>query len=636
MVARMPHRKYAFFRDDQIVLFVNHTRAFLSPDPDDPEKKRIRELENLFDRMERERFLGEAKIDRPATQIFTFPRPTAAELNLQAKIIGNLQDRLNKKNKPYNPADFEPQAFADDQDTDKQGFSIIVGNIDNGKTWEPGQLIKVIRNLRKGIDRLSSDPNDELKLRVLSVSPNWLMGNSSQGGTTGGPGGIPKAYKGKDEAVGTRADFNIVDTLKAKGLYGTGENVDVVVLDTLPSGHDLMFAYKEWKDKNHLIKTLLGPNGKLHPHEATWDQLKGMDLTSFNRHDYRMSDHGLFVAGMIHSIVPEATIHVFEVLNEFGVGDLLTLAQAFHRIYDEIYRNAPPGRKLVINCSLVLELPLVEEHCYADTRKTPETDKEPADDPLEEEFEQQVLQLVKEAQQPAFEIQDLCNKLYCVGRQVVAAAGNDWENGKARHKRNNNQPLAGATDQSTDEPRGDAPPARYPAGFDSVIGVGALPRNPRANQQQKYRASTFSNIGDKPAGDAIMTLGGEEGEARGVLGLYLSDEFPRRADPDNDKHKMTTFTRRNNKDDKKTEINHWAWWAGTSFAAPIVTAVIASMLSVQPQPDKPLDIPLPQNTQDAIEALRHYKIIEDKMTDADEDVMDVRQGVVAPVPNPNP
>ncbi len=625
MVERMPNRRYAYFRDDQIVLFVNHTRAFLSPDPDDPEKKRIPELENLFDRMEREQFLGEAKIDRPSTQIFTFPRPTAAELDLQAKIISSLQERLNKKNKPYKPADFEPQAFADDQDADKQGFSIIVGNIDNGKLWEPGQLIEVIRNLRKGIDRLSSDPNDPLKLRVLSVSPNWLMGNSSQGGTIGGPGGIPKTYKGKDEDVGTRADFNIVDTLKAKGVYGNGENVDVVVLDTLPSGHDLMFAYKEWKDQNHLIKTLLGPDGKLHPYHAAWAQLQHMDLTSFNSHDYPMSDHGLFVAGIIHSIVPEATIHVFEVLNEFGVGDLLTLAQAFHRVYNEIYLQAPPGRRLVINCSLVLQLPLVDEHCYADTRKTPENDQERPDTAEDEAFEQQVLQLIKEAQQPAFEIQDLCNKLFCLGRQVVAAAGNDWGNGRARHGRNNNPP----PDGTNDEPRGHAPVARYPAAFDSVIGVGALPRNPRANRRQKYKASTFSNIGDKPAGDAIMTLGGEEGEARGILGLYLSDKFPRRVKPNEDKNEMTIFTRRPSKDEKKTEINHWAWWAGTSFATPIVTGAIAAVLSNK----LPDDTYLVDNTYDAVQKLYAAGAISDgdvagttDTTDAGEDVMEVKQG----------
>jgi len=620
----MPDRKYAFFRDDQIVLFVNHTRAVLSPDPEDPEKKRIPELENLFDRMDDERFLEGAKIDRSASQIFTFPRPTTAELDLQAKIIESLQGRLIKKNRQYKSADFEPQAFADDRDTDKQGFSIIVADIDNGKAWEPERLIQAIRNLRKEIDRLSSDPNDELKLRVLSVSPNWLMGNSSQGGTTGGPGGIPKTYKGKDEAVGTQADFNIVKTLHDKGLSGTGENVDVVVLDTLPCGHDLMFAYKEWKDQNDLIKSLLGPKGKLHPYHADWDQLKHMDLTSFNRHDYPMSDHGLFIAGIIHSIAPEATIHVFEVLNEFGVGDLLTLAKAFHRVYNEIYLKAPPGRKLVINCSLVLELPLVDEHCYADKRKPPETDKKRPDTAEDEEFEQHVLQLVKEAQNPAFEIQDLCNKLYCLGRQVVAAAGNDWENGKARHRRNNNLPL----DEATGEPREAAPVARYPARFDSVIGVGAMPINPRANRKEKYRASTFSNMADKPAGDGIVTLGGEEGEARGILGLYLSDKFPRRAHPDQDKNEMTIFTRRPDPDEKKTELNHWAWWAGTSFAAPIVTGAIAAVLSSK-LPDSTYRV---DNTQEAIQELYAAGVISDgavsatDTTDAGEDVMEVKQG----------
>jgi len=31
-----------------------------------------------------------------------------------------------------------------------------------------------------------------------------------------------------------------------------------------------------------------------------------------------MADHGLFVAGIIHSIAPQASLHLIRVLNDFG------------------------------------------------------------------------------------------------------------------------------------------------------------------------------------------------------------------------------------------------------------------------------------------------------------------------------
>jgi hypothetical protein len=334
-----------------------------------------------------------------------------------------------------------------------------------------------------------------------------------------------------------------------------------------------------------------------------------------------MSDHGLFIAGIIHSIVPDATIHLIEVLNPWGVGDLQSLADGFKTVLRDIYKPdvpSKPGRKLVINCSLMLQLPLVDDHCYADASKEEAKDKEPPDNVLDVDFEQQVLRLVTDDRDVIFEINELCKKFFGVGRQVVAAAGNDWENGKARRRRRN------SAYNDRNAPRTDAPPARYPAAFASVVGVGALPKDSKDSKTGKYKASNYSNIGDKPSGDGIMTLGGEEGrkkgKEKGILGLYLSDEFPRRSNS-NDKNIITTVRRRWNQAPDKTEINHWAWWSGTSFATPILTGTIASVLSCQP----PKDTPPFANTQAAIRALYNGDIIQQSLTDAREDVMDVTQ-----------
>jgi subtilisin family serine protease len=58
-------------------------------------------------------------------------------------------------------------------------------------------------------------------------------------------------------------------------------------------------------------------------------------------------------------------------------------------------------------------------------------------------------------------------------------------------------------------------------------------------------------------------LGGEPGQASGVLGIYLGNVPPAQgsqASPTSSK-------------------NGWAWWAGTSFATPIITGIMAAMLS---------------------------------------------------------
>jgi subtilase family serine protease len=58
-----------------------------------------------------------------------------------------------------------------------------------------------------------------------------------------------------------------------------------------------------------------------------------------------------------------------------------------------------------------------------------------------------------------------------------------------------------------------------------------------------------------------------------------------------------------------------AWWAGTSFAAPIVTGAIAAVLGTGIQ-----------RTQEAFNALKHKGIIKQAGTIAEEDVMYVKQG----------
>jgi hypothetical protein len=418
-------------------------------------------------------------------------------------------------------------------------------------------------------------------LTMQAVTPNWIVssGKSDSGGT-GGPGSEPAAYIGADPQ--NEYEFsNLVEKLRGKGedptgidLYGEGEGVDVVILDTAPSGDDLVLAYKELvlkktpAEQHPIVRDLLGPNGRLKLYPATYEELLSMGNTSLNKQGYKMSDHGLFIAGIINSIVPKATIHLIQVLNQFGVGDLETISRGFAKAYG-MYRS--DQSKLIVSASIVLDVPpLVEEYGYR------ETDKEVIE-PFEKHFEEALHNLMlaeerkrhphaslKELQEDLYWVIGLrvmCERLAKVGRQVVAAAGNDSRK----------------TSDGQRNPRA----ARYPAAFTRVIGVGSMPKDAEPDSGHKYPASSFSNLADTPARNGILALGGEPGAEQGVLGIYLG-EFPEE-DSETGQTKVTNSSQTTNEYGWAQVVsnnkNGWAWWAGTSFATPILTAAIASVLS---------------------------------------------------------
>ena len=507
LVPKLPYRKYGFFRDDQCTLLVTGLDETLYPD----QLKVFQQEMNLV--MDKHHA---GTIDE-FSSIVSFP---GLEPNEVDQVQSQIQSVVNQIGLP-------PITGA---------FSIVTCSM-SGTPDDPVDFMHAIDAVREELTQPQSPgeiqnasilPPFSNGIVVAGASLNWLTSVVSQGAGTGGPAGIPSPYYGSRKNAPYM--FDIVEELKGCGIYGNGAGIDIAILDTAPSTHELVAAYKEWYD-HPLIPTLLGPQGKLHLHPATYDETLRLGNASLNGSDYKMTDHGLFIAGIIHSIVPEAEIYLIEVLNQNGVGDFRSLTEGLFKA-----RSLQKlGRKLFVNCSWMLDLPGNDDHCHYH----PVNPNQVLSDP-DLEFERQVRLSAAKDRSILRWMESLFIQLAPPGRGAIAAAGNDaYDDEKKPASSKHIRPLA-----------------RYPAALSTVVGVGSLPVTLDKDSHGKYQTSTFSNRADRPDWTGFATLGGEEGDGKGVLGLFIG-EFP----------------------DGRANTTKWASWAGTSFATPILTAVVASLAS---------------------------------------------------------
>jgi hypothetical protein len=225
-----------------------------------------------------------------------------------------------------------------------------------------------------------------------------------------------------------------------------------------------------------------------------------------------MYDHGLFAAGIVHTIAPRARLHLIEVLNHQGIGTLETIARGL-----EMLVKHDQSRPLIVNCSLMVDVPLLGQ-----PRRDLKWDLLATD-----------CELMKRMGWP---LEWICDELGITSGRVVAAAGNDGEAGQR-------------------------PGARYLAAFGSVLGVGAL--------NHDRSPAEYSNFSDTPVRSGIATFGGNAGAGvadphHGVLGIYTA-AFP-------PSHAGSTAP-----PTPQPNTNGWARWAGTSFATPVVSGVLAAL-----------------------------------------------------------
>ncbi len=512
--------RFVHFMPDQVALQVRYPA-----DAPDSEKEKMRTA--LFAEVKRKRSSQTVEItESPTMRWQKASRSVKASLGTGAR-----------KPPPVKGVNLEAASLAEmeivnpDQSPCHCEFPAITGLGHQQAEWL--NFVRKLEDVRLGLTGLDA------KWEVVTL--NWLTSGAQHGQGTGGPATRPVPYRG--ERIAEKPAFTLLGDL------GKGAGVTVVILDTAHAMHDLAQAYYQWTHhplvEHPLVESLLNPEtGKLHMTYAPMQFLASSEGYRLEEHTYRMPDHGLFAAGLINTIAPEAGLELIEVLNPYGVGTLESILWGFQQALSR------PG-PLVINCSLCLNAPYDQNHDgFEDFAGLSKADR---------------AWLMESGGKV---IKAYADMLFSQGSLVVAAAGNEW-NGIDQEKQ---------------------PPARYPAAFPSVLGVGALDRSDQV--------ADYSNQSDRPRGAGALALGGEAGEDNGILGVYLG-EFPDGAVP--------------------SPHPGWAWWAGTSFATPVVSGLVAAQLGAQPN----------ATAWDAYDAVTHNLTLVKKLpSQNEEDIFDkVKQSV---------
>ncbi|HLF27405.1 MAG TPA: S8 family serine peptidase [Anaerolineae bacterium] len=324
---------------------------------------------------------------------------------------------------------------------------------------------------------------------------------------------------------------------------GAGQGIRIGVFDTAPAftetavtlqtGERILTKTIDWISPPMTLTVVPSsslPNIQLRPSVTNTEILSDV------------SDHGLFVAGLIHEIAPASDIVLYEVLNPNGCGTLFALVTRLYEFVSQVNLDRDQLRGAVINLSLGVLKPLETGVILTTAFNLPET----GSISVELKLAQAILKT------DAVESLLLTtHAAYQSGIVVVAAAGNDsWPN--------HLQSLP-------------ADP-QLPAAYSFVIGVAGS----AANRQR----SCFANWGDvsAPAGE------GGEGVAPITATSTITQTLvcaPKTQDCAGDCPTaiigpVLTAT--------AVFTSHFAYWSGTSFSAPLVSGLAALTLQTGARP----------------------------------------------------
>lgn len=419
---------------------------------------------------------------------------------------------------------------------------------------------------------------EPLKLRggltLHAVTPHWIGGACCGGGNDDCPAAPPIPVPRKDgqpqnwqfrffDTVngverGNRKLDNLIKENRDRAEDGDISNIVVAILDTSPRKDVIDTAVGE-----HGANTLLGRvdppaksggvgagpdanpvsiDGPISPSAASFPHLHGVvgnwtgrltpirsactsaDISAVQDERYAMPDHGLFAAGIIKDIAPMARIHLVRAVDDKGMTDVNTLADAVTALFEQ---------------------PWVTDHLIVSLSVSFAT---PTFSLFQQQWHSPFLASLSDDEQKALygltsrNLGDVMDFLHHKGALVVSAAGN-----------------YDGPDEHRDEPR-------YPAIYENVLAVAAL--------NQACEPAVYSNpadFADHTAANAhgIATLGGDIDWMGGtepvikdgttdhpdaIRGIYSAKRLPHGGGENQ---------------------SGWVYWIGTSFAAPIIAGIAA-------------------------------------------------------------
>jgi len=337
-----------------------------------------------------------------------------------------------------------------------------------------------------------------------------------------------------------------------------GDGVTVFILDTLPKAGEISTAVEGAEKKNlllldvankvtfnrNILSDVLDVPSPLQP--GTGKDIYGRII------GFHMPDHGLFAAGIVRDLAPNARVECVRVLNDFTVGSMAMLTKALEDIHTRMLRVDPTGKEgdlhnkpVVINMSLVVG--------------------PPDGDILDQGFDPAFIQNVRAS------LLESIKSLADLGVVFAAATGNEAD---PRNKVMN--------------PKGLRPGPLYPAAFaydpdniQEMIPVGAV--------NKTGAAASYSNY---PGPRGIATYGGEiptpvrpvppdcmtgAKDIDALIGIYTSLSYPALSARDCESRYPVP------------NANAWAYWSGTSFATPIISALAARVLELKQRGGLPAD-----------------------------------------------
>ncbi len=415
----------------------------------------------------------------------------------------------------------------------------------------------VVNLINRSLDKL----RQQGKIPIVAAMPNWLGGATCviHGCTIVPPIPVP----GDTSCPAAPGFWPITLPALSSDMQGrTGEGVTVFVLDTMPRPDLVPSAADSADGHNLLLNQIATQMDRSQPPYINFTYQRLSDLLAEDAPDpistgldiyghlygFNMPDHGMSVVGIVRDLAPKANIEYIRTLNDFGAGDVCTLIHVLQGIQRRMLVGGDLHNKpVVINLSLVVtphdrDLPRVwfGEDCSCDA----------------EEFVMMMEDIAKLRTPLHLVIQSLS----ALGAVIVASAGNDSH---VEHWHGHMESMRMAERLGP----------RYPAAFPEVISVVAVDGNGKATSYSDYPALPPNHNGIATYGGGLPTpvpsssshpLTGAT-NIDSLRAIYIAPLYPALSAEDHTR-------------EYPAAPDAWAYWSGTSFATPIITAVAVRVL----------------------------------------------------------